>query len=166
MYARVCATLFKRWMPCCVAGKVFLPRRGRQKVDPQALCDRAEAAAKAAAARYDTPEGTSVDCFCIGQPHDDEESAPSFEECTRNPDLWKLPPQGGQIRLAFLWHIMKGTRVEEGDSCVLRLEDAERRGVPLPSLLAPTVAELIDARAQEKGALAASQPCLADSAKF
>ena len=102
----------------------------------------------------------------IGRPHDDEESAPLFDECTRNPDLWKLPPQGGQIRLAFLWHIMNGTRVEEGDSCVVRLVDAERRGVPLPSLLAPTVAELIEARAQEKGALAASQPCLADSTKF
>ena len=166
MYARVCATLPRRWMPCCVAGKVFLLRRGRQKVDPQALFERASAAAKAAASRYDTPEGSSINCYCIGQPHDDEELAPLLEECTQKPDLWKLPPKVGRVRLAFLWHIMKGHRVEEGDSCVVRLDEAERRGVPLPPFLAQTVAELIDARAQEKGALQASQPCLVSPVKL
>ena len=160
MYGRMCATLHRRRIPFCGVGKVVLLRRGRQKADPQALCERAVAAAKAAAARYDTPEGTLINCFCIGQPHDDEEPAPLLEECTQNPDLWKLPPQGGQVRLAFLWHIMKGLRVEEGDSCVVRLDEAERRGVPLPPFLAQTVAELVDAAAQEKGALLASQPCL------
>ena len=166
MYARMPATLHKRWIPLCAVGKVFLRRRGRQKADPQALFERASAAAKAAASRYDTPEGTSINCFCIGQPHDDEEPAPLLEECTQKPDLWKLPPQSGQVRLAFLWHIMIGHRVEEADSCVVRLEDAERRGVPLPPLLAPMVTELLDARSHEKGALLAGQPCLMVSAKL
>ena len=166
MYARVFATLHRRWIPFRVVGRVFLLRRGRQKADPQALFERGSAAAKAAASRYDTPEGTSVECFCIGQPHDDEEPALLLEECTQSPDLWKLPPQGGQVRLAFLGHITKGHRVEEADSCVVRLDNAEERGVPLPSLLAPMVAELIDARAQEKGALSASQPCLVSTAKL
>ena len=159
-------TLDRRRVPFGAVGKVFLLRRGRQKADPQALFERASAAAKAAASRYDTPEGTSINCFCIGQPRDDEEPAPLLEECTQKPDLWKLPPQSGQVRLAFLWHIMIGHRVEEADSCVVRLEDAERRGVPLPPLLAPMVTELLDARAQEKGALLASQPCLMVSAKL
>ena len=145
MYGRMCATLLRRWMPFCVAGKVFLLRRGRQKADPQALFERASAAAKAAASRYDTPEGTSIDCFCIGQPHDDEELAPLLEDCTQKPDLWKLPPKVGRVRLAFLWHITKGHRVEEADSCVARLDNAEKQGVPLPPLLAPMVTELVDA---------------------
>ena len=95
-----------------------------------------------------------------------ESSPPLFEECTQNPDLWKLPQKGGRIRLAFLWHIVKGHRVEEGDSCVVRLDHAEQQGVPLPPELAPMVAELIDAAAREKGALLASQPCLVGSAKL
>ena len=168
MHGRMCGTRLcaDGRLPFCGAGKVFLLRRGRQKADPQSLCERAVVAAKAAAARYDTPEGTLIDCFCLGQPHDDEEPAPLLEECTWNPDLWKLPPQSGQVRLAFLWHIMIGHRVEEADSCVVRLKDAERRGVPLPPLLAPMATELLDARAQEKGALLASQPCLMVSAKL
>ena len=97
MYARVCATLLRRWMPFCVAGKVFLLRRGRQKVDPQALFERASAAAKAAASRYDTPKGTSINCYCIGQPHDDEELAPLLEECTQKPDLWPFSNPGGAV---------------------------------------------------------------------
>ena len=144
---------------CCVR-KILLLRRGRQRADPQALCQRAVAAAKAAAAQYETPEGTLIDCMCIGQPHDDGEPAPLLEECTQNPDLWKLPPAGSQTRLAFLWHIIKGHRVDGADSCVLRLEDAERRGVPLPPDLAPMVAELIDSGAKDEGALPASQASL------
>ena len=130
------------------------------------MFERGSAAAKAAASRYDTPEGTSINCYCIGQPHDDEELAPLLEECTQKPALWKLPPKVGRVRLAFLWHIMKGTRVEEGDSCVVRLDHAEERGVPLPPFLAQTVAELIGAAAQEKGAMLASQLCLVGAAKL
>ena len=159
-------TLDRRRMPFCGVGKVFLLRRGRQKADPQALFERGSAAAKAAASRYDTPEGTSINCYCIGQPHDVEELAPLLEECTQKPELWKLPPKVGRVRLAFLWHIMKGHRVEEGDSCVVRLDDAQQQGVPLPPLLAQTVAELIDARDQEKGALSASQAGLVSPVKL
>ena len=148
-----------RWVVCCVR-KILLIRRGRQRADPQALCQRAVAAAKAAAAQYETPEGTLVDCMCIGQPHDDQEPAPLLEECTQNPDLWKLPPVGSQIRLAFLWHIIKGHRVDGADSCVVRLQDAERQGVPLPPDLAPMVAELLDSGATDEGALSASQASL------
>ncbi len=141
--------------------EVFLPRLGRRRADPQALCQRAVAAAKAAEARYDMPDGTLIECMCIGQPHDDGELAPLFEECTQSEDLWKLPQQGDQIRLAFLWHIVQGRRVEGADSCVVRLDNAERRGVPLPPDLAPMVADLIDAGAQDKGALQAGQLCVA-----
>ena len=98
--------------------------------------------------------------MCIGQPHDDGEPAPLLEECTQNPDLWKLPPAGSQIRLAFLWHIIKGHRVDGADSCVARLDHAERQGVPLPPDLAPMVAELIDSGATDEGALPASQASL------
>ena len=138
----------------------LLPRHGRRRADPQALGQRAEAVAKAAAARYATPDGTLIDCMCIGQPHDDEEPAPLLEECTQRPELWKLPPKVGRIRLAFLWHIIKGHRVDGADSCVVRLDDAERQGVPLPPDLAPMVAEMIDSGAKDEGALPASQASL------
>ena len=110
------------------------------------------------------PDGTRIECMVIGQPHDDEEFAPLFEECTQRPELWKLPQQGRRVRLAFLWHIIQGRRVEGADSCVVRLIDAEQRGVPLPPDLAPMVADLIDAGAQDKGALQAGPLCVASQA--
>ena len=97
-------------------------------------------------------EGTRVECWCIGQPHDDGEPAPQFDECTHRPELWKLPPRCGEIRLAFVWNIVQRRRVEWAQSCVLRLKDAERQGVPLPPVLAPVIADLLCAGTQDKGA--------------
>ena len=85
----------------------LLPRHGRRRADPQALCQRAEAAAKAAAARYATPGGTLTDCMCIGQPRDEGAREPSLEECKWDPDLWTLPQRPDRIRLGFLWFIAK-----------------------------------------------------------
>ena len=47
---------------------------------------------------------------------------------------------------------------EWADSCVVRLVNAEQKGVPLPPYLAPMVADVIDAGGKDKGASPAGQP--------
>ena len=129
--------------------------------DRQALCQRALAAAETAESRYSMPGGTRIECWCIGQPRDGEDPAPLVEECTQRPELWNLPPQGRQIRLAFLWRITQGRSVDWADSCVARLDHAEQRGVPLPPHWAPVLADLIGDGAQDKGACQDGQICVA-----
>ena len=122
---------------------------------------RAEAAAKNSAAAYETSGELVVGCSCIGQPRDEEEPVPQLDECIRDPDLWALPQRPDRIRLAFLWYIAKRGKEAWGHklawSCVVRLDNAEKRGVPLPSDFAPEVAVVIEADAKDKGSLSDSQ---------
>ena len=141
---------------------VLLPRLGHIGADRQALYRRAQAAAKNAAAGYETSGELVVGCMCIGQPRDEEEPIPQLDACIGNPDLWTLPQRPDRIRLAFVWYIAKrgweALEHESAWSCVVRLCDAERRGVPLPSDFAPDVAAVIEADAKDKGALPANRP--------
>ena len=75
-------------------------------------------------------------------------------ECERNPELWKMPPCASKIRLAFLWEIIAegDTLATEAESCVVLLTHAERRGVPLPPDLVPSVAHVTEAGAEHDGA--------------
>ena len=91
---------------------------------------------------------------------------PQFDECTHRPEVWKLPPQGSQIRLAFVWNIVQRRRVERAQSCVVRLDHAEQRGVPLPPDLAPVIADLLCAGTQDKGASLADQCSVASQPSF
>ena len=145
--------------------KMIISRLGRPEADRQALYRRAEAAAKNAAAGYETQGDLVIGCMCIGQPHDEEEPIPQLEGCKRHPELWTLPEWPSQIRLAFLWFIAKRGREkvehESAWSCVVCLNNAERHGVPLPSDFAPEVAAVLEADAKDKGALPADRLCLA-----
>ena len=152
---------------------MFLPRLGLPEDDRMALYRRAEAAAKKAAAGYETQGDLVIGCMCMGQPRDEEEPIPQLEGCKRHPDLWTLPQRPSHIRLAFAWFIAKRGREtvehESAWSCVVRLDLAEQRGVPLPSDFAPQVAAVLEADAKDKGALPAdrlrlaSQLCTSDS---
>ena len=153
--------------------KMFLPRLGLPEDDRMALYRRAEAAAKKAAAGYETQGDLVIGCMCMGQPLDEEEPIPQLEGCKRHPDLWTLPQRPSHIGLAFAWFIAKRGRetveYEAAWSCVVHLHHAEQRGVPLPSDFAPQVAAVLEADAKSKGALPAdrlrlaSQLCTSDS---
>ena len=95
---------------------------------------------------------------------------PQVDECIRDPDLWALPQRPDRIRLAFLWYIFKRGQEDLGHelawSCVVRLDHAEERGVPLPADFAPDVAAAMEAGAKEKGAFPASQPRPAGQLSF
>ena len=129
-----------------------------------ALYRRAEAAARKAAAGYETQGDLVIGCMCIGQPHDAEEPIPQLEGCKRHPDHWTLPQRPSHIRLAFLWFIAKRGRErvehESAWSCVVRLDLAEERGVPLPPDFAPEVAAVLEVDAKDKGTLPADRLCL------
>ena len=152
---------------------MLLPRLGLPEDDRMALYRRAEAAAKKAAAGYETQGDLVIGCMCEGQPRNEEEPIPQYEDIRRHPDLWTLPQWPSQIRLAFLWFIAKRGREtvehESAWSCVVRLDLAEQRGVPLPSDFAPQVAAVLEADAKDKGGLPAdrlylaSQLCSSDS---
>ena len=150
--------------------KLFLSRLGRPEADRQALYRRAEAAAKNAAAGYETQGDLVIGCMCIGQPHDEDEPIPQLEGCKRHPELWTLPEWPSQIRLAFLWFIAKRGRErvehESAWSCAVRLDNAEKQGVPLPADFAPDVAAAMEAGAEEKGAFPTSRPMLAGQLSF
>ena len=140
------------------------PRPGRPGADPQALCRRAIAAGKDAAARLSGPAGFSIVCECTGQPRREAELSPLFSECVQNPELWQLPPCASRIRLAFTWKL-----VEQGEtipafagSCVVRLDNAVRQGVPIPVEFAQPIAARISADAEHSGASPAGHvltPC-------
>ena len=144
---------------------VLLPRLGHIGADRQALYRRAQAAAKNTAAGYETSGELVVGCMCIGQPRDEEEPIPQLDACIGNPDLWTLPQRPDRIRLAFVWYIAKrgweALEHESAWSCVVRLDNAEKRGVPLPSDFAPEVAVVIEADAKDKGSFSDSQTWLA-----
>ena len=148
----------------------FSTRLGPPGADRHALNRRAEAAAKTSAAAYQTSGELVVGCACIGQPRDEEEPVPQVDECIRDPDLWVLPQRPDRIRLAFLWYIFKrgqeDWRHELAWSCVVRLDNAEERGVPLPADFAPDVAAAMEAGAEEKGAFPTSRPMLAGQLSF
>ena len=135
---------------------VLLPRRGHIGAVREALYRRAQAAAKNAAAGYETSGELVVGCMCIGLPRDEEEPIPQLDACIGNPDLWTLPQRPDRIRLAFVWYIAKrgweALEHESAWSCVVRLDNAEKRGV------APEVAAVIEADAKDKGALPANRP--------
>ena len=121
--------------------------------DATRLDRRAKQAAMEAAARYPTPNGCSISCVCIGQPRVDEQPSPYSEDCEPNSKHWRLPERPSQIRLAFKWEIFEGcsTTATEAASCVVRLNDVEQRGVPLPAGWGPKVADLLDGSSQSKG---------------
>ena len=124
----------------------FSTRLGPPGADRHALNRRVEAAAKTSAAAYQRSGELVVGCACIGQPRDEEEPVPQVDECIRDPDLWALPQRPDRIRLAFLWYIAKRGQEDWGHelawSCVVRLDHAERKGVPLPADFAPDVDRL------------------------
>ena len=140
---------------------VLLPRLGHIGADRQALYRRAQAAAKNTAAGYETSGELVVGSMCIRQPCDEEEPIPQLDACIGNPDLWTLPQRPDRIRLAFVWYIAKrgweALEHESAWSCVVALDDAERKGVPLPSDFAPEVAVVIEADAKDKGSFSDSQ---------
>ena len=140
---------------------MLLPRLGTPEADRHALYRRGEAAAKSAAAGYEVQGDLVIGCMCIGQPRDEGAREPSLEECKWDPDLWTLPQRPDRIRLGFLWFIAKRgweeLAHESAWSCVVRLCDAERRGVPLPPGFAPEVAAVLDAGATGEGASPACQ---------
>ncbi len=129
-------------------------RPGRPRADGQALCQRALAVAKLATARFTAPNDASVVCECIGQPHSEAEPSPLVDECVRNIDLWRLPPCAERIRLAFLWEIIAqgDTIATKGGCCVVRLDHAERQGVPLPLELVPHVEAVTEVGGEHNGA--------------
>ena len=57
------------------------------------------------------------------------------------------------MRLAFKWEIFEGrsTTATEAASCVVRLDNAEKQGVPLPTGWGQKVASLFDESLQSKG---------------
>ena len=122
--------------------------------DADRLDHRAKHAAMAAAARYPMTNGFSISCICIGQPRLDDNPSPYPEECEPNPKHWLLPKWPSQIPLAFKWEIFEGcsTTSTEAASCVVWLNNAEKRGVPLPTGWGPKVAALLDGSSQSKGA--------------
>ena len=100
-----------------------------------------------------------IGCWCIGQPRDGEALDPAIEDCNWDPELWILPERPSQIRLGFFWYIAKRGREqlehESAWSCVVRLDNAEHQGVPLPSDFAPEVAAVLEADAKDQGAVSA-----------
>ena len=114
--------------------------------DAAALGRRANKAAMEAAARYPTPNGYSISCVCIGQPLVDDKPSPYPEECEPNAERWKLPDRPSHVRIAFRWGILEGptAKVIEEASCVVRLTNAAKQGVPLPAGWGPRVATLLD----------------------
>ena len=123
--------------------------------DLSALRQRADLAAKDAAARYPTPTGFSIICTCIGQPRIEGASSPYPEDCEPNANYWKPPGWATRICLAFRWEIYEGGAfaATESASCVASLKKAEQRGVPLPTGWGPKVAALLDGSLQTKGTL-------------
>ena len=115
---------------------------------------RAERAAMEAPSRYPTPNGYSISCVCIGQPRVDDKPSPYPEDCEPNAERWILPDRPSQVRLAFKWEILEGPSALaiEAASCVVRLDNAEQRGVPLPAGWGPKVADLLDGSTQAAGA--------------
>ena len=108
-----------------------------------------------APSRFPTPNGYSISCVCIGQPRVDDQPSPYPEDCEPNAERWILPDRPSQVRLAFHWELLEGPSVSaiEAASCVVRLNDAVQRGVPLPAGWGPKVAALLDGSAQAAGTL-------------
>ena len=123
--------------------------------DLSALRQRADLAAKDAAARYPTPTGFSIICTCIGQPRIEGASSPYPEDCEPNANYWKPPGWATRICLAFRWEIYEGGAfaATESGSRVVSLKKAEQQGVPLPTGWGPKVAALLDGSLQTKGTL-------------
>ena len=101
------------------------------------------------------PEGTSPRCDCIGQPRSETEPSPEFYECVQNFELWNPPLCSSKIRLAFTWKLFEQgeTLATEAETCVVRLDDAERRGVPVPTDFAQALAAWIGAGNDHQGNL-------------
>ena len=103
------------------------------------------------------PDGSSISCVCIGQPLVDDKPSPYPEECEPNAGRWIIPKgkRPSQIRLAFKWDILEGpsSSVIESATCVVHLNHAVRRGVPLPTGWGQKVADLLDGSAQRAGML-------------
>ena len=125
--------------------------------DATALDRRATRAATEAASRYPIPNGFSISCVCIGQPLVDNKPSPYPEECEPDAGRW-VTPKGkwpSQIRLAFKWELFEGPSASaiESATCVVHLNNALRRGVPLPSDWGQKVADLLDGSDQAEGML-------------
>ena len=139
-----------------------VPRPGRATADRQSLLQRAQEAAEAAAARYQAPRGSTLVCNCIGKPYNEEEPSPMPQECDRNPERWVVPQDATKVRLAFEWDIIEDGEVlaTESASRDVRLDDAEKQGVPLPKGWTLEAAPPSDSNTEAKGALCASSSCL------
>ncbi len=125
--------------------------------DATALDRQAKLAATEAASRYPMPDGFSISCVCIGQPLVDDKPSPYPEECEPSAGRWIVPKdkRPSQIRLAFKWDILEGPSASDIESatCVVHLNHAVRRGVPLPAGWGQKIADLLDGSAQPAGVL-------------
>ena len=130
-----------------------MPRavEGAGSVDPQALRDRAEAAAKAAALRYNETCGGFVRCTLIGQPRC--KGTPRPADCEVDPQAWEIPRWADRIELLYKWDIMEEGCVipAHSDNCVVCLKKAEQRGVPLPDEWDRHIVELADSMSAAAG---------------
>ena len=122
---------------------------------------RAQAAANAAALRYEESCGDRVYCTLVGQLRVERDDWPRLSDCERDPHLWQLPDWVDRVRLLFKWDIIEDGRVTDSDNSVVTLNDAEQQGVPLPKDWGPLIAALADSVVAPKGGrLARSLPRL------
>ena len=120
-------------------------------VDRELLRRRAEAAAEAAALRYEVSCGGRVYCTLVGQLRFERDDWPRLSDCERDPQRWKLPRWVDRIRLLFKWDIIVNGRVTESDNSVVTLNKAEQQGVPLPDGWGRLIADLADFVSAPKG---------------
>ena len=113
-------------------------------VDRELLRRRAEAAAEAAALRYEESCGGRVYCTLVGQLRFERDDWPRLSDCEPDPQRWRLPDWVDRIRLLFRWDIVEDGRVAESDNSVVTLNKAEQRGVPLPDGWERLIADVAD----------------------
>ena len=119
--------------------------------DRELLRCRAQAAANAAALRYEESCGGRVYCTLVGQLRVERDDWPRLSDCERDPHRWQLPDWVDRVRLLFMWDIIEHGRVTDSDNSVVTLNDAEQQGVPLPKDWGPLIAALADPVAAPKG---------------
>ena len=122
-----------------------------EPVDRELLRRRAEAAAEAAALRFEENCGGRVYCTFIGQLRVERDDWPRLSDCERDPQRWRLPRWVDRIRLLFKWEIIENGRVTESDNSVVSLKKAEQHGVPLPDDWERLIADVADSVSAPKG---------------
>ena len=119
--------------------------------DRQLLRRRAEAAAEAAALRYEESCGGRVYCTFVGQVRVERDDWPRLSDAEPDEQRWDLPGWVDRIRLLFKWDIIEHGRVTESDNSVVTLNNAGQHGVPLPTDWAPLIAALVNPASAPKG---------------